>query len=313
MPSKRPSRGHRRDVSPKREKSADPYAQSSRPSTSTSFRTVCPSSAPGSGALGPKSTLFVGASGFASPALRSFAQMRLDAAEGSSPLRLELDRADLRKELSERPPCPGAVDREPRPAQRPDAAEHEPTGAVEAPAESPRARCGGGPISGHSRARPAPALTRRRRLRGRRCPAQSAEAGWRARHGQRDDHRRPGASWRQAFGAGRRRRSRGRQTSCAPRTVLRPSRPIRPVYFDVAGEHPAVDIRSGCRLSRGIGNEAQIRQCCRRTGFCRRSDAPGSAGLGDDHHLRRELDLRSQRDARVEVSAQPGREPSRAR
>ncbi len=34
-------RGHRRDVSPKREKSADPYAQSSRPSTSTSFRTVC--------------------------------------------------------------------------------------------------------------------------------------------------------------------------------------------------------------------------------------------------------------------------------
>src|SRR5271166_4884994 len=34
-------RGHRRDFSPKREKSADPYAQSSRPSTSTSFRTVC--------------------------------------------------------------------------------------------------------------------------------------------------------------------------------------------------------------------------------------------------------------------------------
>src|SRR5271165_4579254 len=40
-------RGHRRDFSPKREKSADPYAQSSRPSTSTSFRTVCFGSAPG--------------------------------------------------------------------------------------------------------------------------------------------------------------------------------------------------------------------------------------------------------------------------
>src|SRR5271167_4227847 len=34
-------RGHRRDFSPKREKSADPYAQASRPSTSTIFRTVC--------------------------------------------------------------------------------------------------------------------------------------------------------------------------------------------------------------------------------------------------------------------------------
>src|SRR5271165_1431528 len=37
-------RGHRRDFSPKREKSAHPYAQSSRPSKSTSFRTVCKNS-----------------------------------------------------------------------------------------------------------------------------------------------------------------------------------------------------------------------------------------------------------------------------
>src|SRR5271165_6813941 len=38
-------RGHRRDFSPKRERSADPHAQSSPPSTPSSFRTVCKTTA----------------------------------------------------------------------------------------------------------------------------------------------------------------------------------------------------------------------------------------------------------------------------
>src|SRR5271166_2007815 len=53
-------------------------------------------------------------------------------ADHAVPLRLEIDRADARKYLLERPLRPGAMDRKPGSAQRADASEHEPSIAVEA-------------------------------------------------------------------------------------------------------------------------------------------------------------------------------------